>query len=69
MPRWLHFILGFVTLIVLAAGMVRVLVRHLPAGLERWTYEAMVLMLAVGFVAIVVLAARGYWASGSDDRP
>lgn len=60
MPRWLHFLLGFVTLIALAAGGLRALVRLMPVGTERWAYEAMVLVLAVGFVTIVLRAARGY---------
>lgn len=58
MSRWLHFPIGFVTLVALAAGAVRAIVRHMPAGMERWTYETMVLVLAVGFVAVVLRVAR-----------
>ena len=66
MPRWLHFTLGLVTLIALASGAVRALVRYLPDWMERWIYEGLVLVLAVGFVAIAVRAAWGYRAVRSN---
>lgn len=68
MPRWLNFALGLITLIVLAVGAIRALVRHMPDGHERWTYEAMVGALAVSFVVIVVRAARGYRPEKQDDE-
>lgn len=60
MPRRLQFALGLVTLVALAAGIVRALSRHLPKGMERESYEALILVLAVALVVIIVRAARGY---------
>lgn len=68
MPRWLQIALGLVTLIALAAGIVRALARHLPNGMERESYEALILVLAISFVVIVVRAARGYRAQRSDEE-
>lgn len=70
MPRWLQFALGLVTLIALAAGIVRTLVRHMPdavaSWLGPWAYEALILLLAVSVVAIIVRAAQGYRSPRSD---
>ncbi|MEE7503301.1 hypothetical protein [Methylobacterium mesophilicum] len=70
MPRWLQFALGLVTLIALAAGIVRTLVRHVPdevaSWLGPWAYEVLVLLLALSFVAIIVRAAQGYRPPRSD---
>ncbi|SFV11655.1 MULTISPECIES: hypothetical protein [unclassified Methylobacterium] len=68
MPRWLQFALGLVTLVALAVGIVRAIARHLPKGMERESYEALVLVLAVSFVAIVVRAARGYRSEHRDEE-
>ncbi|KAA0122178.1 hypothetical protein CIW48_19465 [Methylobacterium sp. P1-11] len=68
MPRWLQFALGLVTLVALAAAIVRTLARHLPEGMERWSYEALILALAVAFVTIIVRAARGYRSQQTDDE-
>ncbi|XYD08785.1 hypothetical protein R1A27_28250 [Methylobacterium sp. NMS12] len=70
MPRWLQFALGLVTLIAFAAGIVRTLVRHMPdevaSWVGPWAYDALILLLAISFVAIVVRAARGYRSPRSD---
>lgn len=73
MPRWLHFILGFVTLIALAVAVVRSAVRHMPDGVSawfaRWGYETLVLMLAASFVTLVVLLTRKGKAPRMDEDP
>jgi hypothetical protein len=72
MPRWLHFVLGFVTFITLVVGAVRALVRHMPDALAtrlgRGSYEALVLALAIGFVVIVLRAAREHRTARAGNR-
>lgn len=60
MPRWLHFILGFVTLIVLVSAVSRFIVRHMPESWlpGSWAYDAWVAVVAVDFVLITVRAAK-----------
>ena len=73
MPRWLHFIFGFVTLIALAAAVVRAAFRHMPSGISawfaRWSYEALVLMLATAFVTLIVLLTRKGKVAWTDEEP
>jgi predicted Co/Zn/Cd cation transporter (cation efflux family) len=73
MPRWLHFILGFLTLIALAVAVVRAALRTMPgdvrAWFARWSYEALVLMLAAAFVTLVVLLTRKGKAPRTGDEP
>ncbi|MEG9525943.1 MAG: hypothetical protein MIL41_09230 [Hyphomicrobiales bacterium] len=73
MPRWLHFVLGFLTLIALAVAVVRAALRNMPGGVSawfwRWSYEALVLMLAAAFVTFVVLLTRKGKAARTDEEP
>jgi uncharacterized membrane protein len=73
MPRWLHFVLGFLTLIALAVAVVRAALRNMPSGASawfwRWSYEALVLMLAAAFVTFVVLLTRKGKAARTDEEP
>lgn len=73
MPRWLHFILGFITLIALAVAVMRAVVRHMPGGVSawfaRWSYEALVLMLAAAFVPLVGLLTRKGKVARTDEEP
>jgi hypothetical protein len=52
----------FLTLIALAVAVVRAALRNMPGGVSawfaRWSYEALVLMLAAAFVTFVVLLTR-----------
>lgn len=73
MPRWLHFILGFVTLIALAAGVVRAAVRHMPGGVSawfaRWSYKALVLVPAAAFMTLIVLLTWKGKVARTDEEP
>jgi hypothetical protein len=73
MPRWLHLILGFLTLIALAVTVVRAALRNMPNGISawfaRWSYEVLVLMLAAAFVTFVVLLTRKGKAPRTDEEP